>query len=119
MDETFSRGAVDWNHLARIARRLPPKTNLVVPKSLVPQRPPHRRTRLGRRRGAACQYRDRRARRNLHVKEYPDRWVVHVDAYNPHVHLVRHLLLDHGYNRFLDLTTWLDEVTGGPQPVEA
>jgi hypothetical protein len=53
------------------------------------------------------------------VKEYPDRWVVHVDAYNPHVHLVRHLLLDHGYNRFLDLTTWLDEVTGGPQPVEA
>lgn len=103
-----------WDVVEDLARSLPAKHNLVVPRSAVPHPPPFSRTRLGRRYGARRQYRGDQARDNLHVKEYDDRWVVHVDAFHPGKHVVRHLLVDHGFDRFVDLREWLPHLVPGP-----
>lgn len=95
-----------WDAVDELARSLPAKHNLVIPKSAVAGPPPFSTTRLGRPYGCRRQYRCNRARQNLHVKEYDDRWVVHVDAYNPAKHAIRHLLLDHGFDRFVELARW-------------
>lgn len=105
-----------WNEVETVTRSLRPKTNLVVPKILLRDEPPYKPSRLGRRRGAQRQYRCHRGSGNLHVKEFDGHWVVHVDAWNPHLHVVRHLLVDRGFRTFLHVA----EVFMGPaaaQPV--
>jgi hypothetical protein len=94
----------DWQHVERLVlEHLPAKTNLVIPKSSLSARPPHRSSRMGRSRGALKQFRDERAHRSLHIKEYEDHWVVHADVWNPKRHPIRHLWVDHGYSEFLHL----------------
>jgi len=97
-----------WADIEEIVRDMPPRHNLVIPKSVTPEAPPHRTSPLGRKRGAIRQYRDHRPRDTLHIKEFPDRWIVHVDLWNPHHHMVRHLAIDRGYTRFIHLLHWLE-----------
>lgn len=92
-----------WEDVERQVRRLPAKTNLVVPKRALDAGPPHGLSARGRKRGALRQFRDERPHATLHIKEYEGHWVVHVDTWNPHKHLWRHLLVDRGYSRFLDI----------------
>lgn len=106
---------ISWTDVERLARSLPPRHNLVVPKSALAQKPPHRRTWLGRSRGALKQYRCDQADQNLHIKEYADRWVVHVDRWNPHKAPLRHLLTDRGFKFFVP---W-ELVRPMPSPVPA
>lgn len=89
--------ALSWVEIEGLARRLPAKTNLVVPKERVEPALPYARTRIGRPRGALRQFRCERARGNVHVKEYERHWVVHVDTYHPRHHPIRHILVDHGF----------------------
>jgi len=109
---------LDWVEVERLARRLPKKANLVVPKGLLSAAPPFGRTRLGRKRGALRQFRCLNRRGNLHVKEFERHWVVHVDAWNPLRHPLRHLLVDHGYSTFLHLHEFLEAIAEpAPTPV--
>ena len=116
---------ISWAEVETMTRSLNPKTNLVVPKSVLPEAPPYRRSRLGRKRGADGQYRCHRGHFNLHIKEFASHWIVHVDRYNPHLHVFRHLFVDHGFRAFLHIAqilvmpvkagaTWVEEVTTVP-----
>lgn len=116
-----------WTEVESMTRSLEPKTNLVVPKSVLPDAPPYKRSGLGRKRGAERQFRCHRGHFNLHIKEFDSHWVVHVDRYNPHLHVVRHLMVDHGFRAFLHIAqilvmpvkvgaTWVEEITA-PAPV--
>lgn len=108
-----SPSALSWADVERFARSLPARHNLVVPKSVLPNLPPHRPSWLGRRRGALKQYRCDQPGQNLHIKEYSDRWVVHVDRWNPHKKPFRHLLVDRGFRTFVAL----EAILAAPQPV--
>ena len=74
--------------------------SLVVPKTHVEAPPPYAPSRRGRSRGAVRQYRSSNAFQNLHVKEFQGHWVLHVDTWNPHTNLMRHLMVDRGYKRY-------------------
>lgn len=111
-DAVMSWDPLDWPRAEEWTRRLPEKTNLVVPRTHLDDAPPYRPSWMGRRRGAIGQYRCHRARSNLHIKEFPTHWVIHVDSFNPHTNVVQHLLVDHGYNRFFhlaDLFHWFED----------
>lgn len=124
---------ITWDEVEAMTRSLEPKTNLVVPKSVLLDTPPYRRSGLGRRRGAERQYRCHRGQFNLHIKEFLSHWVVHVDRYNPHLHVVRHLMVDHGFRAFLHIAQilvmpvragaiWVEEIAASPaaaQPTPA
>src|SRR5687767_8622018 len=94
---------LDCAAVERMARDLPERHNLVVPKAHLAQAPPHRRTWMGRKKGALHQYRCHRGEHNLHIKEYADRWVVHVDRWNPHHNMVKHLLVDRGFKHYVPI----------------
>ena len=111
-----------WDEVEAMTRSLKAKTNLVVPKSVLPDAPPYKRSLLGRKRGAARQFRCHRGHFNLHIKEFGSHWVVHVDRYNPHLHVVRHLMVDHGFRAFFHIAqilvmpvkagaTWVEDIT--------
>lgn len=109
-----------WDDVERHVRQLPAKTNLVVPKAALGSSPPHGISGRGRKRGALRQFRDGRAHATLHIKEYEAHWVVHVDSWNPHRHLWRHLLVDRGFSQFLDIRGLLAAMTAPrPAPVGA
>ncbi len=111
-----------WKQAESWTRRLPEKTNLVVPRTHLPDETPYRKSALGRRRGALRQYRCHQAKGNLHIKEFEDHWVMHVDAYNPHTNMVQHLAVDRGFKTFLHLVDVLmhhEEGSVQPVPVEA
>lgn len=110
---------LSWADVEAVARRLPAKTNLVVPKANLRDPPPWSRSRLGRSRGALRQFRCTRTRHNLHVKEFDRCWVVHVDRWNPHRHPVRHLFVDFGYKRFLHLAQVLGDALRVPEAAPA
>lgn len=116
-DEVHSWDPLSWAQAEHWTRRLPAKTNLVVPRSHLPQDPPYGKSVLGRRRGASRQFRCARAKNNLHVKEFADHWVMHVDAWNPHTNMVQHLLLDHGFKQFLHVVDLLSQADEQPVPV--
>lgn len=111
-------GALDWETVERMVRRLPRKTSLVLPKANLGVPPPYPRSRRGRPRGALRQFRDQRRRHSLHVKEFARHWVLHLDRFNPHAYPLRHLAVDWGYRRFVHLLQLLDGPSR-PQPVEA
>ena len=92
-----------WEEADRLVRTLPPKTNLVIPKSHLESEPLLRATQWGRGRGALRQYRDARGHQSLHVKEFDRHWVLHIDMWNPLVHTLRHLAVDRGFKTFLHL----------------
>jgi hypothetical protein len=92
-----------WTLVRELLEQLPAKMNLVIPKGSLTEAPPMRQSALGRKRGAIRQFRDARPSRSIHVKEYAGHWVCHLDAWNPHEHVVRHLMVDRGYSNFLHL----------------
>lgn len=92
-----------WQEADRLVRTLPARVNLVIPKSSLRAGPPFKRSFYGRGRGAKRQYRDANPTASLHVKEFDAHWIIHVDDWNPHHHVVRHLMIDRGYNQFLHL----------------
>ena len=47
-------------------------------------------TTLGLSKGAIHQYRDDRATHTLHIHEFPDYFLAHVDIFNPEYHPVAH-----------------------------
>lgn len=106
--EAFSRRELEaptksltWKEADALVRTLPPKTNLVIPKTQLAPKPRLQKTPWGRGRGALCQYRDGRARHSLHVKEFEAHWVLHIDGWNPLRHVIRHLAVDRGFKEFL------------------
>ncbi|HLE47330.1 MAG TPA: hypothetical protein VI818_03455 [Candidatus Thermoplasmatota archaeon] len=109
---------MSWNHAEALARKLAPKSNLVVPKARLSDAPPYPRSRLGRSRGALRQFRCHRSEYNLHIKEFEDHWVIHVDRWNPHLHAVRHILVDRGFKEFLHIAQ-LSAPSAVPTPVAA
>jgi len=70
--------------------------HLTISKSVVDAVPDaFTRTRLAaRREDAVASYRDGRRRDSVHVVEYPDRWELHIDRYNPRYEPVGHVLVD-------------------------
>jgi hypothetical protein len=79
----------DWLRGSRLRR-------LTVSKAVVDEVPESfSRSRLAaHREDAVASYRDSRRRDSVHVVEYPDRWVLHVDRYNPRYEPVGHVLVD-------------------------
>jgi hypothetical protein len=69
---------------------------LTVSKTVADEIPPEfTRSRLAaRREGAVASYRDSRRRDSVHIVEYPDRWELHVDRYNPRREPLGHVLVD-------------------------
>lgn len=69
---------------------------LTVSKRVVDEVPDEfTRTRLAAaREGAVASYRDGRRRDSVHVVEYPDRWELHIDRFNPRYEPVGHVLVD-------------------------
>lgn len=69
---------------------------LTISKSVVDEVPDEfTRTRLAAaREDAVASYRDGRRRDSVHVVEYPDRWELHVDRYNPRYEPIGHVLVD-------------------------
>jgi hypothetical protein len=69
---------------------------LTVPKRLAPELPDEfSRSRLAvRREGAVASYRDDRRTDSVHVVEYPDRWELHVDRFNPRYLPLLHVAVD-------------------------
>jgi hypothetical protein len=69
---------------------------LTVSKSVVDEVPDaFTRTRLAAARDdAVASYRDGRRRDSVHVVEYPDRWELHIDRFNPRYEPVGHVLVD-------------------------
>jgi hypothetical protein len=69
---------------------------LTVSKTVADEVPPEfTRSRLAaRREGAVASYRDSRRRDSVHIVEYPDRWELHVDRYNPRREPLGHVLVD-------------------------
>ena len=106
-----SGGKLTWSEAEQLARKLTAKTNLVVPKARLEEAPPYKRSLLGRSRGALRQYRCHRPQYNLHIKEFESHWVLHVDRWNPHLHAVRHILVDRGFKQFLHIAE-----LAGPTP---
>lgn len=104
---------IRWSEAAALARALPPRTNLVVPKSRLLDPIPYARSRRGRGYGALRQFRCDAPRANLHIKEFENHWVMHVDGWNPHHHVWRHLATDRGFKQFFHLGHL------EPQPVPA
>lgn len=51
-------------------------------------------THMGLSKGELRQFRDNRATQSLHIHEFPDHYVVHVDLFNPKFHPVAHGILD-------------------------
>mgnify|MGYP000935742660 CR=1 FL=1 len=49
---------------------------------------------LGLSKGAIRQYRDERSTHTLHIHEFPDYFLAHVDAFNPEYHPVAHGFVD-------------------------
>ena len=49
---------------------------------------------LGISKGAICQYRDDRPTNSLHIHEFPNYFLVHVDAFNPEYYPVAHGVID-------------------------
>lgn len=96
-------GPLSWDEAEALARKLQPKTNLVVPKARLAEEPPYNRSGLGRSRGALRQFRCHRPQYNLHIKEFEQHWVLHVDRWNPHLHALRHILVDRGFKEFLHI----------------
>jgi hypothetical protein len=73
------------------------------------------RTRLASRpEGAIASYRDRRRRDSVHIVEYPDRWEIHVDRFNPRYEPLGHVLVDAPEQTTRDVTSLcgLDELFG-------
>lgn len=89
MDETA------WSAVALAVMALPQHGRLLVPRDRVPH---PAAAGLYRSRGLARRCRHYRHRlpdgRGLHVHEFADRYVVHWDAVDPSVSLVRHFLRD-------------------------
>ncbi|WP_254831876.1 hypothetical protein [Haloglomus salinum] len=79
----------DWLRGSRLRR-------LTVSKSVVDEVPDEfTRTRLAAvREDAVASYRDGRRRDSVHVVEYPDRWELHIDRFNPRYEPVGHVLVD-------------------------
>lgn len=111
---------LEWAEVEALARQLPAKSNLVVPKRVLSADPPHPSTRMGRSRGALRQFRCVNRRGNLHIKEFERHWIVHVDTWNPLRHPFRHLMVDHGFSKFLHLHEFLATAAlVAPAPVTA
>jgi hypothetical protein len=51
-------------------------------------------THLGIDKGAIRQYRDERPTQTLHIHEFPEYFLVHVDTFNPEYHPVAHGIVD-------------------------
>jgi len=69
-----------------------PHDEIVIPKSVMPELPPgYEETSLGERMGAVRQFRNRSG---VHVREYEDRFVVHLDRFDPRSEPLKHLLFD-------------------------
>ncbi|WP_254823425.1 hypothetical protein [Haloglomus halophilum] len=79
----------DWLRGSRLRR-------LTVSKTVVDEVPDEfTRTRLAAvREDALASYRDGRRRDSVHVVEYPDRWELHIDRYNPRYEPLGHVLVD-------------------------
>jgi hypothetical protein len=88
-----TRGERPWRVFEEQVRGLPPTTDVAVPKHI--SLPPHfAESPFSKDKGETRAFRENRAQNSLHVREYADRYTVHVDRYNPHHHPVRHLVFD-------------------------
>lgn len=69
---------------------------MTVPKRLAPELPEEfSQSRLAvRREGARASYRDDRRTDSVHVVEYPDRWELHIDRFNPRYLPLLHVAVD-------------------------
>ena len=63
-------------------------------EEVLPLPPWFHETKLGLSKGAIRQYRDESPSNSLHLHEFPDYFLVHVDTFNPEIHPVAHGLVD-------------------------
>jgi hypothetical protein len=69
------------------------KNEVTISKAVLPELPPEAvANSLGDRRGAKRQYRVENT--NIHIREYQDKFVIHVDREDPRKHPLGHLLRD-------------------------
>jgi hypothetical protein len=65
---------------------------IVISKEILPELPPsYEKTLLGDKRRASKQY---RSSSNVHVREYDDKYVVHIDVADPRSNPIGHLVKD-------------------------
>ena len=84
---------VDWESIREECRHS--GEMIKIPKSKTISLPPDfHESNLGLSKGAIRQYRDRRSTHSLHVHEFPDYFLAHVDTFNPEYHPVAHGMVD-------------------------
>lgn len=85
---------IDWEAL-REECSLEHGKFIKIPKQEMIQFPPDvHESKMGLSKGAIRQYRDRHATQSLHIHEFSDHYLVHVDAFNPEDHPVAHGMMD-------------------------
>lgn len=90
-----------WAAAIGLLRHVLPDAEVTVSKQTEPLLPsdlPVRRSNApwSVHKGARRVYREARRGTHLQIREYPDRWVLEVDASNPHYRPIRHVALDTG-----------------------
>lgn len=84
---------MDWEELREKCIRT--GEFITIPKEEVSELPDFfEETNMGLSKGELRQFRDNKAVQSLHIHEFPDYYVAHVDLFNPKFHPVAHGVLD-------------------------
>lgn len=92
--------AVDsWDVALVLLRHVVPDAEVTIPKPAEPILPPGLAVRRSNvpwsvHKGARRVYREDHPGEHVQIREYPDRWTVQLDAFNPHYRPVRHVVVD-------------------------
>lgn len=85
---------LDWETLRDECSQEHGKFIKIPKQNISPFPPDFHISNMGLSKGAIRQYRDRRATQSLHIHEFPDYYLVHVDAFNPEDHPIAHGMMD-------------------------
>lgn len=90
-----------WDAALALVRHVVPDAEVTVSRLAEPILPPGLPVRRSSvpwsvHKGARRVYREDRPGEHVQIREYPDRWTVELDSFNPHYRPVRHVVLDTG-----------------------
>lgn len=88
-----------WDVALALVRHVMPDADVTVPKRAEPILPRGLSVRRSDvpwsvHKGARRVYREDRPGEHVQIREYPDRWTVQLDSFNPHYRPVRHVAVD-------------------------
>ena len=79
----------DWNNIFSSLLKMPPRTHFKIAKGMV-NAPPWHVSKMGFSKRALRQFRSDHQFKGIHIREYKDCYVAHIDFYNPSRNLFKH-----------------------------